>query len=107
MILVVWATHAIAAAWMGVAHAVGAAARAIGRNTRDLDPAHRRDGAGLTLLGLAIIMAAVSWFRLGSVVGRGLSAVVRDGFGSAAWGVAGGVVRGLARSSPGVSRRSQ
>jgi S-DNA-T family DNA segregation ATPase FtsK/SpoIIIE len=87
VILVVWATHAIAAAWMGVAHAVGAAARAIGRNTRDLDPAHRRDGAGLTLLGLAIIMAAVSWFRLGSVVGRGLSAVVRDGFGSAAWGV--------------------
>ena len=87
MILVVWATHVIAAAWMAVAHAVGAATRAIGRNTRDLDPAHRRDGVGLTLLGLAIIMAAVSWFRLGSVVGRGLSAVVRDGFGSAAWGV--------------------
>src|SRR5260370_19322179 len=84
--LVVWATHVIAAAWLGVAHAVGAAARAIGRNTRDLDPAHRRDGVGLTLLGLAIIMAAVSWFRLGSVAGRGLSAVVRDGFGSAAWG---------------------
>ncbi len=30
-------------------------------------------------------MAAVSWFRLGSVVGRGLSAVIRDGLGSAAW----------------------
>src|SRR5258708_34303387 len=86
VILVVWATHVIAAAWMGVAHAVGAAARAIGRNTRDLDPAHRRDGVGLTLLGLAIIMAPVSWFRLGSVVGRGLSAVVPDGLGSAAWG---------------------
>jgi S-DNA-T family DNA segregation ATPase FtsK/SpoIIIE len=70
---------------MALAHTVGAAVRAVGRNTRDLDPAHRRDGAGLALLGLAIIMAAVSWFRLGSVVGRGISAVIRDGLGSAAW----------------------
>ncbi|HEX4658236.1 MAG TPA: DNA translocase FtsK, partial [Streptosporangiaceae bacterium] len=70
---------------MALAHTVGAAVRAVGRKTRDLDPAHRRDGAGLAFLGLAIIMAAVSWFRLGSVVGRGLSAVIRDGLGSAAW----------------------
>ncbi len=87
MILIGWASQVIAAAWMALAHTVGAAARALGRNTRDLDPAHRRDGAGLTLLGLAIIMAAVSWFRLGSVVGRGLSFAVRDGFGAAAWAV--------------------
>ncbi len=85
MILIGWAGRVLAGAWMGLAHTVGAAVRAIGRNTRDLDPAHRRDGVGLATLGLAIIMAAVSWFRLGSVLGRGLSAVVRDGFGSAAW----------------------
>ena len=30
-------------------------------------------------------MAAVTWFRLGGAVGHGLSAVVRSGFGSAAW----------------------
>jgi DNA segregation ATPase FtsK/SpoIIIE, S-DNA-T family len=87
VILIVWATHVIAAAWMALAHTVGAAARAVGRNTRDLDPVHRRDGAGLAFLGLAIIMAAVSWFRLGSALGRGLSILVRDGFGSAAWAV--------------------
>jgi DNA segregation ATPase FtsK/SpoIIIE-like protein len=87
VILVEWTSHLVAGAWMALAHTVGAAVRAIGRNTRDLDPAHRRDGAGLTTLGLAIIMAAVSWFRLGSAVGRGLSEAVRDGFGSAAWAV--------------------
>jgi DNA segregation ATPase FtsK/SpoIIIE-like protein len=87
VILISWATNVIAAAWMALAHTVGAAVRALGRNTRDLDPAHRRDGMGLAVLGLAIIMIAVSWFRLGSVVGRGLSTLVRDGFGSAAWAV--------------------
>ena len=70
---------------MGLAHTVGAAARAFGRNARDLDPAHRRDGVGLATLGLAILTAAATWWHLGSVVGRGLSAVVRHGFGSAAW----------------------
>jgi S-DNA-T family DNA segregation ATPase FtsK/SpoIIIE len=87
VILTGWAGHVIAAAWMTLAHTVGAAARTVGRNTRDLDPAHRRDGAGLAVLGLAIIMAAVTWFRLGSAAGRGLEAVARGGFGSAAWAV--------------------
>jgi len=70
---------------MALAHTVGATVRAFGRHARDLDPAHRRDGVGLAALGLAIIMAAVTWFRLGGAVGHGLSAVVRSGFGSAAW----------------------
>jgi len=71
--------------WMGLAHTVGAAARALGRNARDLDPAHRRDGAGLATLGLGILVAAVTWWHMDNVVGRGLAALVRGGFGSAAW----------------------
>jgi DNA segregation ATPase FtsK/SpoIIIE, S-DNA-T family len=85
VILIGWAASVISGLWMALAHTVGAAARAIGRNARDLDPAHRRDGAGLATLGLAIVMVAVTWFHLGGLVGRGLSAVVRGGFGSAAW----------------------
>jgi DNA segregation ATPase FtsK/SpoIIIE, S-DNA-T family len=85
VILLGWASRVISGAWMALAHTVGAAARAFGRNTRDLDPAHRRDGVGLAALGLAIIVAAVTWFRLGSMLGRALSALVGDGFGSAAW----------------------
>jgi DNA segregation ATPase FtsK/SpoIIIE, S-DNA-T family len=84
-ILIGWAVTAVSGVWMALAHTVGATVRAFGRHARDLDPAHRRDGAGLAALGLAIIMAAVTWFRLGGAVGHGLSAVVRSGFGSAAW----------------------
>jgi len=85
VILIGWVASVISGLWMALAHTVGAAARAIGRNARDLDPAHRRDGAGLATLGLAIVMIAVTWFHLGGPVGRGLWAVVRGGFGSVAW----------------------
>jgi DNA segregation ATPase FtsK/SpoIIIE, S-DNA-T family len=87
VILVGWVAGAVTGVWMALAHTVGAAARAFGRNARDLDPAHRRDGAGLAILGLAIITAAAVWWHLGNVVGRHLSTAVRDGFGSAAWAV--------------------
>jgi S-DNA-T family DNA segregation ATPase FtsK/SpoIIIE len=85
VILAGWVAAAVSGVWMGLAHTVGATVRAFGRHARDLDPAHRRDGVGLAALGLAIIMAAATWFRLGGAVGHGLSAVVRGGFGSAAW----------------------
>jgi DNA segregation ATPase FtsK/SpoIIIE, S-DNA-T family len=85
VILVGWVVAAISGVWMALAHTVGTAVRAFGQHARDLDPAHRRDGVGLAALGLAITMAAVTWFRLGGAVGHGLSAVVRSGFGSAAW----------------------
>jgi DNA segregation ATPase FtsK/SpoIIIE, S-DNA-T family len=85
LILIGWAVQVISGLWMGLAHTVGAAARHLGRNARDLDPAHRRDGVGLATLGLAILVAAVTWWHMGNVVGRGLSAFVRGGFGSAAW----------------------
>jgi DNA segregation ATPase FtsK/SpoIIIE, S-DNA-T family len=87
VILVGWTAAAITGVWMALAHTVGTAARAFGRNARDLDPAHRRDGAGLAILGLAIITAAAVWWHLGSVIGRHLALAVRNGFGSAAWAV--------------------
>src|SRR5450755_51429 len=87
VILVSWIARVIAEAWMGLAHAAGFAARAIGRNARDLEPAHRRDGLGLTALGAAILAAAGTWFSAGSTVGRPLGAFVRGLFGSGAWTV--------------------
>ena len=39
------------------------------------------------LSALAILTAAAVWWHLGSIVGRGLSAAVRNGFGEAAWTV--------------------
>lgn len=54
----------VAAAWLGIAHAVGAVARSIGQSARDLDPEHRRDGVGLFLFGLAMVVAAAVWWQL-------------------------------------------
>ncbi len=50
------------AIWLGVAHLLGAAARALGRGARDLDPAHRRDGLGLALVAGAAALVAATWF---------------------------------------------
>ena len=54
----------VSAVWLGVAHAVGAGARGIGRTARDLDPDHRRDGAGLFLFGIALVVGAAVWFEM-------------------------------------------
>ncbi len=85
MILFGWIGRALAAAWMVVAHAVGFAARGLGRSAADLDPMHRRDGLGLAFLGAALVVAATTWFHLGNAVGKLGTDVVRGGFGSMAW----------------------
>src|SRR5437588_857549 len=53
--------RALSLLWMGLAHGVGWVVRAVGRraaDARDLDPEHRRDGAGLLVLGIAVLLAA-------------------------------------------------
>jgi DNA segregation ATPase FtsK/SpoIIIE, S-DNA-T family len=85
LILFEWIGRALAAAWMLAAHAVGFAARGLGRSAADLDPMHRRDGAGLAFLGAALVVAATTWFHLGNAVGKLMTDVVRGGFGSMAW----------------------
>jgi S-DNA-T family DNA segregation ATPase FtsK/SpoIIIE len=59
----------------GIARLGRAAGRALGR-TRELDPAHRRDGLGVVLLVLAVVSAAGIWWGAGGPVGRWLSAAV-------------------------------
>src|SRR5689334_20917242 len=85
VILVSWTGKMIAAAWLAVAGAVGWAARAVGRGARDLDPHHRRDGVGLLTLGVAIVLGASLWARMGNAVGRGIHTAAVDGFGSLSW----------------------
>ncbi len=85
LILLGWVGSLLAAAWMLVAHAVGGASRGFGASARDLDPLHRRDGVGLACLAAAIAVAATTWWRLDNPVGRAMTALVRGGFGSAAW----------------------
>src|SRR6266851_5296211 len=85
VILVSWTGKMIAAAWMLVAGALGFAARAVGRGARDLDPHHRRDGLGLLTLGVAIVLAASLWGRMGNAAGRAIHTAATGAFGSLAW----------------------
>ncbi len=71
--------------WMLLANGIGSAARALGKNARDLDPAHRRDGVGLTVLAGAIVLAAMTWRTSEGAVSTVVNAVVRGVFGSLAW----------------------
>ena len=73
--------RAVRGAWMGVAHMVGAGARRVGHSARDLDPELRRDGIGLALIGLAIVVAASEWWGLAGPVGRVVHAVVAGSLG--------------------------
>ncbi len=72
-------------AWLGVAHVVGAAVRKVGHTARELDPEHRRDGAGLFLIGLAVVVAAAVWWRLPGDVGTFTRTVVAGSVGLLGW----------------------
>ena len=60
--------RAVRATWLMAAKGTGGAARSIGR-ARDIEPGHRRDGIALVLLGLAVVVAASSWFDAARPVG--------------------------------------
>ncbi|MEU6995019.1 DNA translocase FtsK [Streptomyces sp. NPDC046465] len=71
----------VRAVWLGVAHGVGAMFRGIGRGAKGLDPAHRKDGLALLLLGLALIVAAGTWSNLRGPVGDLVEVLVTGAFG--------------------------
>ncbi|HEX4728707.1 MAG TPA: DNA translocase FtsK 4TM domain-containing protein [Jatrophihabitans sp.] len=77
----------LARLWSGLGLVVGSLARAVGRNAataRELDQAHRRDGAGLAVLGAGLISAAAVWFAAAGALGRLITSVLRFGIGDAA-----------------------
>ncbi|MEI5101240.1 DNA translocase FtsK [Streptomyces sp. PmtG] len=71
----------VRAIWLGIAHAVGAMFRGVGRGAKGLDPAHRKDGLALLLLGLALIVAAGTWSNLRGPVGDLVEILVTGAFG--------------------------
>src|SRR5688572_24877840 len=57
-------TRGFGALWMGIAHGVGWLVRGVSSQAskaKDLDPEHRRDGLGLLLLGLSVLLAVAIW----------------------------------------------
>ena len=67
--------------WLGISHVVGAIARGVGSGARDLDPAHRRDGLGMSFIAAGIISAAVLWFNTGGLVAGVVTSVITGGIG--------------------------
>ncbi|MGK5678647.1 DNA translocase FtsK 4TM domain-containing protein [Actinoplanes sp. URMC 104] len=77
----------LGALWMGVAHSVGWAARGVGRQAataKEIDPEHRRDGAGLLMLGLAILVGVAVWADSAGPVGQWLADSTHLFFGALA-----------------------
>ena len=72
----------IAAVWNGLARGLGAVVRGIGHGARDLDPALRRDGIGLALIGLAVLIAAEFWFGIPGTFGHWIHIGVTTVFGT-------------------------
>jgi DNA segregation ATPase FtsK/SpoIIIE, S-DNA-T family len=73
--------RALRVVWMGTAHLVGGAARKVGQGARELDPAHRRDGLGLLLIGLSLVVAGREWWGMSGPVGTAVHAVVAGTLG--------------------------
>jgi DNA segregation ATPase FtsK/SpoIIIE, S-DNA-T family len=72
----------VRATWLMLAKGTGSTARSVGR-AREIDPGHRRDGIALALLGIAVVIAASSWFDAARPVGAWVDSVMRIFVGSA------------------------
>jgi DNA segregation ATPase FtsK/SpoIIIE, S-DNA-T family len=77
------AGKAVKGTWHLLAKGVGSVARTLGR-TKDLDPAHRRDGLAFGYIALAVIIAAAVWWQAAGPVGRNVEIAVRSVMGAAA-----------------------
>jgi S-DNA-T family DNA segregation ATPase FtsK/SpoIIIE len=64
---------------------LGATVRKIGHTARELEPEHRRDGAGLFLIGLAVVVAAAVWWQLPGGIGDFTRTVVNGSVGLLGW----------------------
>ncbi|MEV0897378.1 DNA translocase FtsK [Actinoplanes sp. NPDC049802] len=77
----------VGALWTGLAGGVGWLARGAGRQAataRSIAPEHRRDGAGLVLLGAGILIAVAVWAGSAGPVGVWVADMVRLFLGSLA-----------------------
>lgn len=74
-------SRALTAIWLGFAHVLGTIARGLGKSARDIDPAHRRDGIGLSYLSLGIVIASVVWFHAHGIVAGIVISIVTGGIG--------------------------
>ena len=73
--------RAVSSTWSALAKALGSSIRFLARGAKDLDPAHRRDGAGLLVLILAMAALVGTWFKSESILSDLLYAIFYGAFG--------------------------
>jgi S-DNA-T family DNA segregation ATPase FtsK/SpoIIIE len=71
--------------WLGLAHLVGGIVRRLGSGTEEVDPEVRRDGVGLLVLGVAVIVAASVWWQMPNRVGEVVRSIVSGSVGTLSW----------------------
>ncbi|UNX56571.1 DNA translocase FtsK (plasmid) [Georgenia sp. TF02-10] len=77
--------RALAAVWLGIAHGVGAVVRGIVGGAKEIEPEQRRDGVGLLLCGLALVVAAGVWFEVPGGAMELVRTVVAGSVGKVGW----------------------
>jgi S-DNA-T family DNA segregation ATPase FtsK/SpoIIIE len=77
--------RALLAGWLSLAHGVGSAVRRLGHTASELEPEQRRDGAGLLLIAVAVVVAAAVWWQLPGGIGEATRAVVGGSVGLVAY----------------------
>ncbi|MEQ6902626.1 DNA translocase FtsK [Nocardioides sp. YIM 152588] len=77
--------RALAAVWLGIAHGVGAVVRGIVGGAKEIEPEQRRDGIGLLLVGLSLIIAGAVWFEVPGAVMNATRAIVSGSVGKIGW----------------------
>ncbi|MEV5001870.1 DNA translocase FtsK [Nocardioides sp. LML1-1-1.1] len=75
----------LAALWLAFAHGIGAVTRGIGHSAREIEPEQRRDGFGLLLCGVALVVAAAVWFEVPGGVMDFARAAVSGTVGKIGW----------------------
>ena len=76
-----WLAGILGGAWLALAHAIGGGVRRVGTDVSDIDPAERRDGAGLFNLALAVFIATFAWWGWHGWFPDTVYAVVNGTFG--------------------------
>ncbi|WP_205856449.1 FtsK/SpoIIIE family DNA translocase [Phytoactinopolyspora endophytica] len=79
---------------MGIAHLIGGITRRVGGAARELPQEQRRDGAGLALIGVAVVVAAVTWWSVDGAVPSLIYDAVAGAVGTGAYAVPVVVVMG-------------
>ncbi|WP_436701901.1 DNA translocase FtsK [Nocardioides sp. BYT-33-1] len=75
----------VVALWLAFAHGIGAVTRGVGHGARDIAPEQRRDGFGLLLVAVALVITGAVWFEVPGGVMDFTRAAVSGSVGKIGW----------------------